>query len=320
MANKDQIKALIDSFFNEDNERFITIALQVAATAAKKGNGDLARELKDIIDKGRHREHLKKESTNVLKFNKLNQDISNLLSVTYSETKLSNAIFSKDIEFKLKKVIHEQTQRSLLRNHGLEPSSKLLLVGPPGTGKTLTAKILAAELKIPLYTVQFEGLLSKYMGESAAKLKLIFEHISQERGVYLFDEFDAIGAKREKDNDVGEIRRVLNSFLQLLEQQNEDSVIVAATNHPELLDKALFRRFDVSIEYRNPDKEVIEALLKDHLYPFIKNSIDWTIVATFANGMNHAEIAKACNEIAKEIILNEDFFMSVDSIKPFFKK
>lgn len=319
MANKDQIKALIDSFFNEDNERFITIALQVAATAAKKGNGELARELKDIIDKGRNREHVKKENEKVLKFNKLNQDVSNLLSVTYSETKLSDATFSSEIELKLKKVIHEQTQRALLRGHGLEPSSKLLLVGPPGTGKTLTANILAAELKIPLYTVQFEGLLSKYMGESAAKLKLIFDQISQERGVYLFDEFDAIGAKRDKDNDIGEIRRVLNSFLQLLEHQKSDSLIIAATNHPELLDNALFRRFDLSIDYKNPDRKVIEALLKDHLYLFIKNSINWGQAAAFAEGMNHAEIVKACNEIAKEIILNDEFLISLNSIKPFFK-
>lgn len=317
MANKEQIKALLDSYFDHDNERFITVALQVAASAAKKGNGDLARELKEIIDKGRTK---KKEENQILKFSKLNNELINLLSVSHPEVDLRNVIFSNEIDSMIRKFIKEQFQRFKLREYNLSPASKLLLVGPPGTGKTMTAKVLASELKLPLYTVQFEGLLSKYMGESAAKLKLVFEQIASERAVYLFDEFDAIGSKRNKDNDVGEIRRVLNSFLQFLEQQNSDSIIVAATNHPELLDNALFRRFDIVCKYSNPDLSEIEALLKDSLFPFAKNNINWKELAKSAEGLNHAEIVKSCNEVAKEIILNEDFFVTLDSLRPFFKR
>lgn len=319
MANKEQIKALLDSYFEQDNERFVTVALQVAATAAKKGNSDLARELKDIIDKGRSKKK-EKDENKVLKFSKLNSELINLLSVSYPETELRNVVFSSETDAMIRKVIKEQFQRFKLKEYNLVPASKLLLVGPPGTGKTLTAKILASELKLPLYTVQFEGLLSKYMGESAAKLKLIFEQITSERAVYLFDEFDAIGSSRDKDNDVGEIRRVLNSFLQFLEQQNSDSIIVAATNHPDLLDSALFRRFDIVFKYSNPDLPVIEALLKDSLFAFAKNAIDWKDLAKTAEGLNHAEIVRSCNEIAKEIILNEHFFISIESLRPFFKR
>lgn len=318
MANKEQIKALIDSFFDHDNERFITVAMQVAASAAKKGNSDLARELKDLIDRGRDR--AKKDEKKVLNFNKLHQDLSSLLSVKYPSIHLTDVVFSDDVDSVIRKVIKEQMQRFRLKEYRLNPTSKLLLVGPSGTGKTLTANILASELKIPLYTVQFEGLLSKYMGESAAKLKLIFDQISNERAVYLFDEFDAIGAKRDKENDVGEIRRVLNSFLQFLESQQSDSIIVAATNHPDMLDAALFRRFDIVCNYSNPDIAVIETLLKESLFSFAKNSINWKKLAEKAEGMNHAEIVKACNEIAKEIILNEKFFVTVESLAPFFKR
>ena len=117
----------------------------------------------------------------------------------------------------------------------------------------MSASALAGELHLPLFTIVLDGLITKFMGETAAKLRLIFEAISQTRGVYLFDEFDALGSERASGNDVGEIRRVLNSFLQFLEQDQSDSLIVAATNHPKLLDRALFRRFDDVIEFALPD-------------------------------------------------------------------
>lgn len=316
MANKEQIKALLDSFFDEDKERFISIALQVAASAAKKGQSKLANDIKEIVDKGRK----KKEHDNVVILKKITGDLENLLSVAHPETQLRNVVFSNDLDLKLRKILKEQRQRFKLSEYGLKANNKLLLVGPPGTGKTLTASVLSKELSIPLYTIQFEGLLSKYMGESAAKLKLIFEFIRKNRGVYLFDEFDAIGVKRTTQNDIGEIRRVLNSFLQLLEQDSSDSVIVAATNHPELLDEALFRRFDLILNYEKPSLEVIEALIRDRLQTFAKKDFNWAKIAKMAEGMNHAEIVKACNEIAKEIILNENFFLSDDLVKTFFKK
>jgi len=100
--------------------------------------------------------------------------------------------------------------------HGLSPRRKLLLVGPPGTGKTLSASVLASELGIPLFQVRLDGLITKFMGETAAKLRQIFDATSQTRGIYFFDEFDAIGSQRGLTNDVGEIRRVLNSFLQTI--------------------------------------------------------------------------------------------------------
>ena len=124
----------------------------------------------------------------------------------------------------------------------------------------MTASVLAGELGLPLFQVRLDGLITKYLGETAAKLRQIFDATSRTRGVYFFDEFDAIGSQRGIPNDVGEIRRVLNSFLQMIEQDRSLSLVVAATNHPGILDSALFRRFDDMLHYELPDTaQVVRA-------------------------------------------------------------
>jgi SpoVK/Ycf46/Vps4 family AAA+-type ATPase len=147
----------------------------------------------------------------------------------------------------------------------------MLLVGPPGTGKTMTASALAGELHLPLFTVRLEALFSRFFGETAAKLRLLFDQIAQTRGVYLLDEFDAIGSHRGDPNDVGEIRRVLNSVLAFMEEPNStDSLVLAATNHVGILDEALPRRFDEVIEYSYPDREAARAILERRLGGILK--------------------------------------------------
>jgi SpoVK/Ycf46/Vps4 family AAA+-type ATPase len=180
-----------------------------------------------------------------------------------------------------------------------------LFVGPPGTGKTLSAAVLAGELSLPLFVVRLERLITKFMGETAAKLRLIFDNIAHVRGVYLFDEFDSIGSHRGLRNDVGEIRRVLNSFLQFIESDDSNSLILAATNHIEILDSALFRRFDDVIEYKIPTKELITEILRNRLAFIKSNQINWKLLATEANGMSYAEIARACEDAIKHVLINE---------------
>jgi SpoVK/Ycf46/Vps4 family AAA+-type ATPase len=148
-----------------------------------------------------------------------------------------------------------------------------------------------------------EGLITKFMGETAAKLRLVFEAIRQTQGVYLFDEFDALGAHRSQANDVGEIRRVLNSFLQLLEKDSSQSLIVAATNHPEMLDRALFRRFDDVIEYNLPDTKLAEEILRRKLAMFQTADIDWPRVLPETEGLSQAELVRASEGAAKKAVL-----------------
>ena len=179
-------------------------------------------------------------------------DAAGLLCVSQPQQKLAELIASPDLKHQLTRLINEQRFVTPFKTHGLSARRKVLLAGPPGTGKTYTASILAGELGCSLFQVRFDALMTPFMGESAAKLRQVFDAMHQVRGVYFFDEFDALGAQRTARNDVGEARRILSSFLQMLEQDDSKSLIVCATNHTEILDSALFRRFDDVMHYPLP--------------------------------------------------------------------
>jgi SpoVK/Ycf46/Vps4 family AAA+-type ATPase len=179
-----------------------------------------------------------------------------------------------------------------------------LLVGKPGTGKTLTASALAGELGLPLFVVHLDGLISKFMGATGAKLRLVFDAIAQTRAVYLFDEFDSIGSERGLGNDVGEIRRVVSTFLQMVEQDHSDSVIIAATNHIALLDRALFRRFDDIISFEMPNAEQAKLMLQTRLSGFNPAKINWTTIARLAAGLSYADITRACEDAIKDVLIS----------------
>jgi SpoVK/Ycf46/Vps4 family AAA+-type ATPase len=214
-------------------------------------------------------------------------------------------VLEAKLRTRLERILLEQRQREKLLTHGLTPRRKILLVGPPGTGKTLTARALAGELSHPLFAILLDGIITKFMGETAAKLRLVFDALQRTRGVYLFDEFDALGSHRTSQNDVGEIRRVLNSFLQFLEQDESESLIIAATNHPELLDRALFRRFDDVLEYSLPDDGLAEQMLRSRLALLETERVDWTRVVCAARGASYAEIVRVCEDAAKEAVLKD---------------
>ncbi len=218
--------------------------------------------------------------------------------------RLSSLVLSQTIEERLRRVIVEQRQQNKLRHHGLRPRRKLLFIGPPGTGKTVTAAALAGELHIPLFTILLEGVITKFMGETATKLKIVFDSMMVDKSVYLFDEFDALGARRSQTNDVGEIRRILNTFLQLLEKDDSQGLIIAATNHPELLDRALFRRFDDVIEYGIPDRDTALKIIQCRLARF-KLNINWDRISNESAGLSQAELVRASDDAAKNAILNE---------------
>lgn len=252
MPSASQVKALIRSHAEGDELRFYSIALQVAAQAARQGHNRFAIELRDLIDRAKAGMERPKpgQVTRPVPMVQPRGELAGLLNAVYPKTRLSEMALDPATHGRINRVLTEQRDRAHIQSHGLAPLRRLLLVGPPGTGKTMTAAALAGELSIPLFSIQLHSLITKYLGETAAKLRLVFDAMQETRGVYLFDEFDALGTDRAAQNEVGEIRRILNSFLQFLEHDASDSIIVAATNHPALLDRALLRRFDAVIEYR----------------------------------------------------------------------
>lgn len=303
MASAEQVKALLKSYSEGNGEHFVSVALQIAADVARRGKGKLAQELRDLVDDIKRKQATSKVG-GAVPIARPSGELAGLLSVTYPKTQLSEMVLSDETRERLERTIREYRQQETLREHGLSARRKLLLIGPPGCGKTMTASALAGEFKLPLFSVQLHGLITKFMGETAAKLSMIFEAMSQTRGVYFFDEFDAIGTDRGARNDVGEIRRVLNSFLQFLEQDDSDSIILAATNYVAMLDDALFRRFDDVIRYSRPSSCEIDQLVQNRLQRFLAKRPAWEKIREVATGLSHAEIARACDDAAKDHILH----------------
>jgi SpoVK/Ycf46/Vps4 family AAA+-type ATPase len=304
MATAQQLKALLQSYSEADGEMFVSVALQIAAHEARTGKGKFATELKRLVDEIKVKQRESKVGGSV-PIARPTGELATLLSATYPRTKLAEMVLAPEQKESLEVVMREYRQRGKLREHGLSARRKLLLVGPPGVGKTMTSWALAGELKLPHFTVQLHSLITKYMGETAAKLFAIFEAMRHTRGVYLFDEFDAIGSMRAGSNDVGEIRRVLNSFLQFLEQDDSDSVIVAATNLEDLLDEALFRRFDDVLRYQLPNEHELQELIANRLAAFKLSEADRRDAAAQAVGLSHAEMCRACDEAAKIAVLED---------------
>jgi len=304
MPSANQLKALLQSHIDRDEDQFYSIAMQIAAHEAKLGHGQLAKELRILIDKAKKVKYENNFQPTPLVTPR--GELSGLLSVAYPKLRLADIILSEDIQERLKRLISEHCKIKKLRSHGLAPRKKLLLIGPPGTGKTLTASILAGELGLPLFIVRLDSLITKFMGETAAKLRMIFDEINQKRGVYLFDEFDSIGSQRSMGNDVGEIRRILNSFLQMIEQDDSDSLLIAATNHGEMLDDALYRRFDDVITYLIPNKQESIDTFKIKLASFKLFKINWKKLAEASIGLSYGDITRVCEDAIKEMLIQNE--------------
>jgi SpoVK/Ycf46/Vps4 family AAA+-type ATPase len=302
MATAEQVKALLRSYSEANGDHFVSVALQIAADAARTGKSKIAQELRDLVD-----DIKRKQAANTVPgpvpIARPTGELAGLLAVTYPRTRLSEMVLNESACAELQRIAREYRQQEKLREHGLSSRRKLLLIGPPGCGKTMTASALGGELRLPLFSVQLHGLITKFMGETAAKLYMIFDAMRQTRGIYFFDEFDAIGADRGTKNDVGEIRRVLNSFLQFLEQDDSDSIILAATNYVEMLDDALFRRFDEVIRYERPHARQVDQLIQNRLQTYLIRRPGWKSIRDAASGLSHADIARACDDAAKDYIL-----------------
>lgn len=305
MASAEQLKALLKAYAEGDQNHFLAIVEQVAAHEARVGHTKFSQELERLISLTKRRSQTVGEPKTV-PIAQPKGELVGLLSVSYPRQRLSDIVLPPALRRRLVRVIQEQRHTSRIRTYGLSPRRKILFVGPPGTGKTFSAAILAGELALPLFVVRLERMITKFMGETAAKLRLIFDNIATVRGVYLFDEFDSIGSQRGLKNDVGEIRRVLNSFLQFIESDDSQSLILAATNHPDLLDHALFRRFDDVIVYQLPTQETATEVLQNRLASVKKTWKGWAKLAKESEGMSYADIARACEDAIKLMVINQN--------------
>ncbi|WP_149264226.1 AAA family ATPase [Actinomadura sp. K4S16] len=301
-ASADHLKALVQAHAAGDEESFYAVTLQVAAKAARQGHNRLASELREMIDAARA-EPLSRLGPSPTPMIRPKGELADLVTADYPDVRLSEMTLSKSVREALDQVLHEQRQRAELESHGFEPIHRVLLTGPPGTGKSMSAAVLAHELGLPLFTIRLDGVISRFMGETSTKLRTVFDAAKQSRAVYLFDEFDAIGAERAAKNDVGEARRMLNSFLLFLDESPPESLVVAATNHPNLLDRALFRRFDSVVTYDLPGMKQAGEVVRGRLINMNTTGVEWAEVESHTGELSHAELVKAAESAAKRSIL-----------------
>lgn len=304
MATAAQIKELLRTHGEGNDDRFYAIAMQVASAEARKGHEQLAKEMRALVD------HAKLKRSNelagqILHISQPQGEAAELLEEVHDNRKLSDLILDSALSDRIARIVDEQKNSSRIKANGLKPRQRLLFVGPPGCGKTFTTSALANELGVPLFVIRLDSLITRYLGESLTKLRIIFDAINHSKAVYLFDEFDSIGFTRDNTNDVGEMRRVLNCFLTLIEQLKSESVVVAATNFGDRLDKALYRRFDDLVEFGLPGDAEAWKTIQQLLAGVRKSRLSKETLMAATIGLSYSEITRACEEAIKEMIISD---------------
>lgn len=237
-----------------------------------------------------------------------------LVCISYPKVRLSEVSVAPTALAQLERVLDEQRRRELLAVHGFAPLRRLLFTGPMGTGKSMTASALATELSLPLVTIRIDGLLSKYTGETAAKLRVVFDAMTHSRAVCLFDDIDASTGWRVAGDDIVEARRVLAMFLSFLAETQSESLVVAVADHRSLLDNALLRRFDAVIPYALPNPAQALDLLRQRLDCVDTAGVRWEEIPGHARGLSQAGLVRAAETAAKHAILNAEGLVSTATL------
>lgn len=310
MTSTRQLIQMIRSHAAGDGIRFLSVAESIAEDAGKAGRTRMASDLMAVIEAARASSIA--DSIAPIPIATPRGELATLVKASYPETNLSDLVLAPDLHRRLTRAVREHRERSLLAERNLSPRRKFLFSGPPGTGKGMSAAAIAGELGLPLFTILLDGVINKFMGETASKLRLVFDAMTASRGVYFFDEVDALASRRTSDNDIGEARRMLNSFLQFLEDDKSNSVIVAATNHRSLLDPALFRRFDTAFIYQKPSKQEARRVLANGLLGFDLRPIDFSQIDDAVGDLSQADLVSAAGDAARDAVLDNSSHLTTD--------
>ena len=285
------LRQLIQAHADGDEAAFRKAALQLASSESAAGHRRVADEIRQLAESLADNHGRAPKSP--LSLARPPKELAGLLQGDYSEARLRDIVLTTTARDDFRQIIAENRQRVKLESWGVSPSRTLLLYGPPGCGKTLAAQVLAGELGLPAMTVRLDAVFSRYLGETAAHLRAVFDEMPRRPAVYLFDEFDAIGKTRGDGNDVGELRRVVIAFLQLMDSDRSLGLIVAATNDDAILDPALFRRFDVLMHFDLPTVNQLQELIAMRLAIFDLSLPVRQDLAFAAHGLSFAEAARS---------------------------
>jgi SpoVK/Ycf46/Vps4 family AAA+-type ATPase len=252
MARSDLLIALVKAGSSGDRESFRKVVEMLVAEERGKKHGMLAERLEEAIE-------MPNGSVMPLRTVSRNGAPSDLFIETIPSKTFEDMVLPRPVLDLCRELVEEQHRTELLRSHGMEPRNRVLLAGAPGNGKTSLAEALAQSLMVPLISARYDGLIASYLGETASRLRKLFDYVHMRRCVLFFDEFDTVGKERGDEHETGEIKRVVSSLLMQVDDLPSHVVVVAATNHPELLDRAVWRRFQMRLELPAPTKEQREA-------------------------------------------------------------
>lgn len=306
MATGDLLKRLFRSYKQLDQEGFYAAAMEIIQEEQQKNHHLLAQDLQRILDNGKSKGR-PINTTHVFDLQKLPKDRERgtiLLDLRTPQRLLNDIVLGDDLQTQVEDAINEYNKSAILKTYGLSPKSKLLFTGPPGCGKTLCAEVFASELGLPLLYTRFDAVISSYLGETAANLRKVFDFAASGTWVVFFDEFDAIGKSRDDLTEHGELKRVVNTFLQLLDGFESDSIFIAATNHEHILDSALWRRFDDILYFDRPTAEQIEKLLHLKLRGFRHRTLDTKKYISRMLGWSYADVERVCTDAIKLAVLS----------------
>ena len=303
MARADLLCELIKSGLSKDDVSFRKAAEAICAEERAKQHEILANKINDLLNSKQYQNSVNSRNSPQI-INSQNMISNQLFHEKVPVKRLDQLLLPQKVYSLCRDLIEEQTRTDLLRSFGLEPRNKILLIGPPGNGKTSVAEGIAEALMVPLLTVRYENIIGAYLGETATRLSKLFEYAKTRQCVLFFDEFDTIGKERGDQQETGEIKRVVSSLLLQIDALPSYVVTIAATNHDALLDKAVWRRFQIKLELPKPTRINLE-----HWFSSFEKKMNFTFglepstLAKKLYGKSYAEAEEFALSVYRKFIL-----------------
>lgn len=316
MVQSDYLKALLRAHALQDDDAFREAAQSLIELEGSKGHRLLARDLEQSLEQPFNGRSPAMPEPRAIRVDLPTDEERGLplADVQHSNFGLERVVLKKGPTKALEALVEDYGAREVFASYGIAPKRRVLFFGPPGCGKTITARALAGELGLPLLYVRFDSLISSYLGQTAANLRKLFDFANRSRWVVLFDEFDALGRGRDDPAEHGELKRVINSILQLMDGFRGDSLLIAATNHEQVLDPALWRRFDEIVKFEPPDEPERLSLLSNFLSGTKHSGTDLRVLASDTEGFTGSDLEGVVVEATKQMILASRKTVSLDDL------
>ena len=314
MARADLLKKLFQSFAVHDDVGFRQTADEIIVEEDRSNHHVLAEDLKAILSRKGNNSEKRPSQTSLIALPQESRDAALLVETRSPIASMEDVVLDQDTELRVNRVLEEIRSRDKLKSFNLRPKQKLLFCGPPGCGKTLTAEAIAHELGLPFSLTRVDAVVSSYLGETSSNLRRVFDFAGSTPCVLLLDEFDSIGKSRDDPHEVGELKRVVNSFLQMLDGFTGQGLVIAATNHQSLLDPALWRRFDEVIYFPRPTPNEIVRLIRVLLRGIEKADFEPSRLSRLFKGFAHSEICDVVHGAIKKMVMADSSVLSENDI------